>query len=41
VFFLLIGLPVILYQIIWKKKSFKQSLSDSVKAVLDFISHFV
>lgn len=40
VFFILIGVPVLLYQVIWKKKSFKKSVSDSLRAIMDFISSF-
>jgi hypothetical protein len=38
-FSILIALPVLLYQVIRHKKSFKQSFSDSVKAVMAFASH--
>jgi len=41
VFFLVIGLPVFLYHFIRKKKSFKQSLADSVSTVLDFLAGWV
>ena len=41
VFFLLIGVPVLLYQVFRGKKSFKQSVSDSVKAIMEFVSSFV
>jgi len=41
VFVVVIGLPVLLYQTVWKRKSLKTSLSDSVKAVMDFLSHSV
>ncbi len=40
VFLVVIGIPVLLYQMIYKKKSFRQSLSDSLDAVLDFLSGF-
>lgn len=40
VFLLLIGLPSVFYQMIWKKKTLKQSLNDSVKYVLDLVSYF-
>ena len=39
-FFLLIGLPLFLYHLIWKRKSFKQGLSDSTNTVMDLISYF-
>ena len=39
-FLLLIGIPVLLHQMIRKKKTFKQSLSDSLEAVLNFLSGF-
>ena len=39
-FLLLIGLPSVFYQMIRKKKTFKQSLNDSVKSVLDLVSYF-
>ena len=35
-----IGIPVLLYQMIFKKKTFRQSLSDSLDAVMDFLSGF-
>lgn len=35
---LLIGIPVLLYQMLVRKKSFKRSLSDSLDTVLDFLS---
>ncbi len=35
-----IGIPVLLYQMIFKKKTFRQSLSDSLGAVMDFLSGF-
>ena len=40
-FLVLVGVPVLIYQMVWKGKSFRQSLSDSVQVVLDFLSHFV
>jgi Flp pilus assembly protein TadB len=40
VFIFIIGIPVFLYQMIRKKRTFKQSLSGSLDAVLDFISNF-
>lgn len=40
VFLLVIGIPILLYQMIWRKKTFTQSLSDSLNAVLDFLSNF-
>lgn len=33
-----IGIPIILYQMIRLKKTLRQSLSDSLDAVLDFLS---
>ena len=39
VFIVIIGIPVFLYQMIWKKKTFKRSISGSLDAVLDFISN--
>ena len=39
VFIVIIGIPVFLYQMIRKKKTFRQSLSGSLDAVLDFISN--
>ena len=35
---LIIGIPATLYQMIKQKKSFKQSVTDSIDAVLDFLS---
>ncbi len=40
VFLVVIGIPVLLYQMIYRKKTFRQSLSDSLDAVLDFLSGF-
>ncbi len=40
VFLVVIGIPVLLYQLIYRKKTFRQSLSDSLDAVLDFLSGF-
>ncbi len=40
VFLVVIGIPVLLYQMIFKKKTFRQSLSESLDAVLDFLSGF-
>lgn len=40
VFVIIIGIPVLLYQMIRNKKTFKQSLSDSLNAILDFLSSF-
>jgi len=39
VFIFIIGIPVFLYQMIRKKKKFRQSLSGSLDAALDFISN--
>ena len=39
-FLILIGLPAVCYQMIWHKKTLKQSLNDSVKYVLDLVSYF-
>ncbi len=39
-FLLLIGLPSVAYQVFWKKKTFRRSLSDSVEAVMGWISYF-
>ena len=41
VLLVVIGVPAIIYQMIRKKKSFRQSLSDTVKAVIDFIANFI
>ena len=40
IFLVIIGLPVLLYQMIVRKKTFRQSLSDSLDTVLDFLSGF-
>ncbi len=40
VLLLIIGIPATLYQMIKKKKTFKQSVTDSFDAVLDFLSGF-
>ena len=40
VFLVVIGIPALLYQMIYRKKTFRQSLSDSLDAVLDFLSGF-
>lgn len=39
-FLLLIGLPRVAYQVFWKKKTFRRSLSDSVEAVMGWLSYF-
>ena len=39
-FLRLAGLLLLLHQLIWKKKSFKQGLSHSLKAAMDFISYY-
>ena len=41
VFLVLIGVPVFLYHFIGKKKTFGQSLSDSVESVLNFLVGWV
>lgn len=38
VFFIVIGLPVFLHHYVRKKKPFRQSASDSVRSVLDFLA---
>ena len=40
IFFCLIGVPVVWYQMKVKKKSFKKSLTDGVDTVLDFLAGF-
>ena len=40
IFLVIVGLPVLLYQMIVRKKTFRQSLSDSLDTVLDFLSGF-
>jgi hypothetical protein len=41
IFLVLIGVPVFLYHFIGKKKTFRQSLSDSVESVLNFLVGWV
>lgn len=41
VFLVLVGVPVFLYHFIGKKKTFGQSLSDSVETVLNFLVGWV
>ena len=38
---LLVGVPVLFYQTIVKKKTFKQSLTDSVDKIMAFVSYFI
>lgn len=33
-----VGLPVVLYQVVVGKKTFRQSVRDSVEAVMDFLT---
>jgi hypothetical protein len=33
-----VGLPVVLYQVVIRKKTFRQSVRDSVEAVMDFLT---
>ncbi len=40
-FLLVIGLPAMAYQMLFKGKSARQSMSDSVKAVMEMLAHFV
>jgi len=37
----LIGLPVVIYQMTRKKKTFRQSMSDTINAVMDFLTSIV
>ena len=37
----LIGLPVVIYQMTRKKKTFRQSLADAVAAEMDFLASIV
>ena len=41
VFLVLLGVPVFLYHFIRNKKTFGQSLSDSVESVLNFLAGWV
>ena len=34
----IIGLPAIIYQMVIQKKSFKQSVRDTIEAVMDFVT---
>ena len=40
VLIIIIGIPVLLYQMIRNRKTLRQSFSDSLNAVLDFLSSF-
>lgn len=40
-FFIVIGLPVFCHHFLCRKKPFRQSLSDSVQSVLDFLAGWV
>ena len=39
-FLLLIGLPSVAYEVFWKKKTFRKSLSDSVEPIMGWLSYF-
>jgi len=41
VFFIVIGLPVFFHHFFRNRKPFKESLSDSVRSVLDFLAGWV
>jgi hypothetical protein len=36
-----IGLPAIVYQMVWRKKTFRQSLGDTIEAVLNVLASIV
>lgn len=38
VLLVVVGLPVVLYQVVIRKKTLRQSVRDSVEAVMDFLT---
>ena len=38
VLLIVVGLPMVLYQVVIRKKTFRQSVRDSVEAVMDFLT---
>lgn len=41
VLLVVVGLPMVLYQVVIRKKTFRQSVRDSVEAVMDFLTDAV
>lgn len=38
VLLVVVGLPVVLYQVVIRKKTWRQSIRDSIEAVMDFLT---